>query len=231
VESAINFPTFRQTRDEAASAATESTVELPPQGQPTTVAAAEVKPARKKTAERQGRPTSSNTTEAAQQTKPGRVGVKYVAQAELDREQVKLEKLSQAALAGDSSALDKLRVALDSCPHIWRRLADLQLLVEHKLIALVAGKDPLLGEAFRKRCSELRHLLLDGEPCSLATKMAASRVVATFMFAQLLELRALQSPVELRCVKQLEQAERRHQVAMRTFLMTRRSELQLSQLA
>jgi len=133
-------------------------------------------------------------------------------------------------MAGDTEALDTLRLELDKCPHLWRRLADLQLLIEQKLIELVASTDPLQLECFRKRVSELRYELLERKPCSLATEMAASRAVFTFMFVQLLELRALESPEGLRNLKQLEQAERRFQVAMRTFLMAKRADFQLAQI-
>jgi hypothetical protein len=102
----------------------------------------------------------------------------------------------------------------------------LELLVETKLIGLVAGNDPLRAEAFRKRCSELRRHLVAGQQNSLAVKMAASRVVATWLFVQLLELRALEQPAEMRNVKQLEQSERRFQVAMRTFSLAQQSQLQ-----
>lgn len=157
--------------------------------------------------------------------------IKYVPQAQLDAELAHLEALSQAALAGDTAALDQLRTALDNCPYVWRRLADLEQLVEHKLIELVAGSDPLRVEACRKRCSELRHELLEGDAGSLLVKMAASRVVMCWMFCQFLELRALEDPQDLRCIKQLEQAERRYQVAMRTFQMARHADLQLQRLA
>lgn len=157
--------------------------------------------------------------------------IQYVPQAQLDAELAHLEALSQAALAGDTAALDQLRTALDNCPHVWRCLADLEQLVEHKLTELVAGSDSLRVEAFRKRCSELRHELLEGEAGSLLLKMAASRVVMCWMFCQFLELRALEDPQDLRCIKQLEQAERRYQVAMRTFQMARHADLQLQRLA
>ena len=52
-----------------------------------------------------------------------------------------------------------------------------------------------------------------------------------WMFCQFLELRALEDPNDLRCIKQLEQAERRYQVAMRTFQMARHADLQLQRLA
>jgi len=175
--------------------------------------------------------TGSDTTEIVAKPRSRRSKIKYVPQDKLDVELAKLEELSQAALAGDTVALDQLRAELDNCPHVWRRLADLQQLVEHKLIELVAGIDPLRIEAFRKRCSELRHELLEGDASSLLVKMAASRVVMCWMFCQFLELRALEDRQDLRCVKQLEQSERRYQVAMRTFQMARHADLQLQRLA
>jgi hypothetical protein len=174
--------------------------------------------------------TGSGNTELVPKPSSRRSKIKYVPQAQLDAELAKLEQLSQSALAGDTAALDQLRVELDNCPHVWRRLTDLQQLVEHKLIELVAGIDPLRVEAFRKRCSELRHELLEGEVSSLLVKMAASRALACWMFCQFLELRALEDPQDLRCIKQLEQSERRYQVAMRTFQMARHADLQLQRL-
>jgi hypothetical protein len=172
-----------------------------------------------------------DTKQQVAKTELSRSKTKYVPQSELDAKLAQLEELSQAALAGDTAALDQLRVELDNCPHVWRHLADLQQVAEHKLIELVAGIDPLRVESFRKRCSELRHELLENDASSLLVKMAASRVVMCWMFCQFLELRALEDPQDLRCVKQLEQAERRYQVAMRTFQMARHADLQLQRLA
>ncbi len=147
--------------------------------------------------------TSSGSTELVAKPNSRRSKIKYVRQGQLDAELAKLEELSQAALAGDTAALDQLRAELDNCPHVWRRLTDLQQLVEHKLIELIAGIDPLRVEAFRKRCSALRHELLEGEGSSLLVKMAASRVVMCWMFCQFLELRALEDPQDLRCINSL----------------------------
>jgi hypothetical protein len=199
--------------------------------QPNTQAAADVKAGLNGAAKRTGQPAAGRKTKAARKAKVVGTSVKYVAQAELDAELATLQQLSNAALAGDTEALDKLRAALGRCRHTWRRVGDLQLLVEHKLVELVAKRDPLRLESFRKRWSELRHELLDGDQASLATKMAASRVVTCWLFTQLLELRILESPAELRNIKSLEQAERRFGVAMRTFERARLSDLQLERLA
>src|SRR5207253_10655553 len=106
---------------------------------------------------------------------------------------------------------------------------DLQRMVEIKLIGLVAGNDPLRGEAFRKKSSELRDHLEDGQQYSLAVKLSASRVVACWLFAQFLDLRALESPHENWCLRQL-QGERRYQSAMRTFCLARQADVQLQRL-
>jgi hypothetical protein len=226
VEQTVRQPVW----NDSASGSANRIAEAPPEARSTSGAEAEAKPdGNDGTAST--RPTKPAAGKRTKKSAPAASTVNYVSQAELNAEQEKLEGLSRDALAGDTAAIDRLRAALDHCPHIWRRLADLQYIVECKLIQLVAGNDTLRAECFRKRCSELRYELLERKPCSLATEIAASRVVATFMFAQLLELRSLQAPEELRCIKQLEQAERRFHVAMRTFLMAKRSELQLSQTA
>jgi hypothetical protein len=175
------------------------------------------------------RKSKTGVSKTANKKKPPKSGIKYVPQAAVDRDLAKLEKLSQAVLAGDTTAIDELRAALDCCPHIWKRLADLQYQVELKLINLVAGADPLRAEAFRKNASELRYHLLDGVQLSLATKMAASRVVACWMFTQFLDLRALESPRDNWSTRQL-QAERRYQTAMRTFCLARQADVQLARL-
>ena len=85
---------------------------------------------------------------------------RYVPEAALRAELAQLEALSNAALAGDLTAIDKLRIELDRSPHVWRYVADLQVAVEIKMIRLVAGDSPLRQEAFRKRCSEFRRQLV-----------------------------------------------------------------------
>jgi hypothetical protein len=226
-----SMPAFNVPWDSATRAAVEAQIKDPSFRRPTqSKSACNSDRTKQETKNSPHRTTNAHTTKAAKETASNQPGVKYVPQAELDSELAKLEKLSLAASKGDTTALDKLRAALDNCPHIWRRLADLQQLVELKMIALIGNRDPLRSEAFRKRCSELRQHLSD-EDSSLATKMAASRVVATWMFTQFLELRVLNSLDEPRVVKQLEHAERRCQIAMRTYLMAKRLDLQTQQAA
>jgi hypothetical protein len=225
IEPLVDFPGLEQTHDDPVLGPSEPATEISQQGEQTTTVTDRVMPAQSKTVGRNQRTLDGGNTKTAKRAKPDTPKVKYVPQAELDEELAKLEKLSRAALAGDTAALDKLRVALDNSPHVWQRLADLQRQIELKMIALVAGTDPLRSQVFRRRCSEFRHRILDGEPASLATKMAAGRAVSCWMFCQLLELRALDSPDELRNVKSLEQAERRYQVAMRTFHLSRQADL------
>ena len=222
-----SMPAFNWIWDSATREAVESQVNFPPLGRSTqSKSASEKGHAQKESANSQHRTTNTHANKTAKETASKQSSINYVPQAELDAELAKLQKLSHAAMTGDTTALDKLRAALDSCPHIWRRLADLQQLFEHKLIGLIGSGDPLRCEAFRKRCSDLRYHLSDADS-SLATKMAASRVVSCWLFTQFLELRFLKSPLEGNGVKPLEQAERRYQSAMRTYAMARRLDLQL----
>ena len=155
---------------------------------------------------------------------------KYVPEATLRAELAQLEALSNSALAGDLTAIDKIRIALDRSPHVWRHIADLQVAVEIKMIRLFAGDSPLKQEAFRKRCSELRRQLVD-DGDSLLIKMAISRVVCCWIFAQYLELRLLSSADQHDAAKQLLHAERRLATAIRTLALARQSERQRQQFA
>jgi hypothetical protein len=135
----------------------------------------------------------------------------------------KLRVLSQAAIAGDTTAIDKIRIVLDSTPWVWQYAADLQIAVEERLVQLVAGDDVLKREAFRRRASELRSQLAEAGD-SLLVRMAISRVVASWLFAQFLELRALSSADYRGAANAVLQAERRWQAAVRTLTMVRRAE-------
>jgi hypothetical protein len=228
----VSDPPFQPAhKEETGPSVGRTNTEVAARPQPTPGAAENVKPTQKKANVKSSRKAKAGCGTAAAKTPPSKPGITYVPQSALDRDLEKLETLSRASLAGDTTALDELRTALDRCPHVWRRLSDIEHLVELKLMALVAGNDPLRSEAFRKRCSELRHHLLAGEPSSLATKMAASRLTITWLFVQFLELRTLESPDRLHSIKQLEQAERRYQVAMRTYGLARHLDLQLQRLA
>lgn len=153
--------------------------------------------------------------------------VRYVVQAELDAEQAKLYGLSEKAKAGDSQALDQLRQELDNCPHVWRRLGDLQLLIEEEMASQVGPKDLLFLEAYRKRAAEIRHQLLDDSQ-DLLTQMAVSRVVDCWLFTQFLQLQVLQEKHPKDGVKQLAQAERRLESAVRTLSLAKKLQKHLA---
>lgn len=151
--------------------------------------------------------------------------IRYVRQARLDADLAKLQALSATAMDGNTAALDELRVALDQCPHIWRRLADLQHSIECKLADQIAEKDLLKLEAIRKRSSELRSELTKGSS-SLIVAMAASRFVSSWIYVQYLELRSLSMEPSQNCTKSLLQAERRVATAMRALLLAKTAEIQ-----
>jgi hypothetical protein len=135
------------------------------------------------------------------------------------------------ALAGDNSALDSLRSELDEHPHLWRYLADLQHLIEQRVAELVAGKNPMLVEAFRKRASTFRHEILGGQLASFATKLAASRAVTCWLFCEFTDLRAVKAPDDCRSGKERQRAQQSFESAMRTFILARKADLELERTA
>ena len=218
-----------KTTDEPVATTIDASESVP--SRPKATAAGNAKVNRAKAATGAAVKGDTRHKKAGPKSRRGEPKIKYVPQSELDGQLAELEKLSRAARAGDDKALDELRHALnDAYPHVWRRVADLQIPVEQKLVNLVAGQDPLRIEAFRKRCSELRYDLLERQPSSSATKMAASRVVTCWMFTQALELRVLESSNNRWPMKELELAERRYQSAMRTYGQARQLDLQLQRL-
>lgn len=154
--------------------------------------------------------------------------LKYCPQAAIDAALARLANLANAASSGDRKALDLLRETL-ATSHAWRLIADLQRAIEAEMAEKLAPQDILHRELFFKRSSELRAHLA-GDKSSLMVKLAASRVVACWIFAQFLELRLHESGEVLTTanVKLMEQAERRIETAMRTLSHAKKLELQLS---
>ena len=159
---------------------------------------------------------------------PPQHGPKYLPQGQLDEEFSLLRQLSQQVLHGDTQALDEIRVELDRRPHVWQMLGDLQREVEARLIEQIAGKNPLLLECHRKRCSVLR-ASLSTDRDSPAVSMAISRLVSCWVYCQLVELMAAKHPHDPGVTKRLLQAERRYAAAMRTFALAKQLEMQLTQ--
>ena len=147
----------------------------------------------------------------------------YLKQSSIDAQVKRLRKLSQVAASGDTVALDQLRDELDRCPHIWRRIADLQYMIECKMADQIAEKDLLKLESLRKRISELRYELTK-ESDSLLVKLAVSRYLACWIFSQFAELKLLSSDVPDQWAKLLVQAEQRTATAMRALLLAKKAD-------
>jgi hypothetical protein len=214
----------QQEPEPSASVTAQSRVKAATPDQPSPHAERKATPAPGNTSGSIRHKSDNNTGKAAKGS--ASPGVRYVRQSVLDQGLQRLESLSCGAEKGDSAALDTLRSEMDTCPHIWNPLVDLQRMIELKLTAMFAGTDPLRVEAFRKRNSEIRHEL-NGAGGSISTKMAASRLLACWQVAQFVELRFLESPMEGNGVKRLEQSQRRYESAMRTFVMSKRLDAQL----
>lgn len=150
---------------------------------------------------------------------------KYCPQAAIDSALGRLIELADAASNGDLKALDQLRQALGTSV-AWRLIADLQREIEIKMADEFDPEDTLRREMFVKRSSDLRFYLCS-DCNSPMVKIAASRVVACWVFAQFLELRLHESGELLSNLKALEQAERRIESAMRTLANAKKLEFHL----
>ena len=91
----------------------------------------------------------------------------------------------------------------------------------------VAPSDLLFMEAFRKRAAEIRHQLL-GDSQDLLTQMAVSRVVDCWLFTQFLQLQLLRDNYPRDGAKQLAQAERRLECAVRTLSLAKKLQKHLA---
>jgi hypothetical protein len=183
----------------------------------------QARPAKSRTRNSAHAPTKTRAAKTASDTDSAGGSTHFLPEAKICATLARLEELSRAAIAGDTTAIDTIRIVLDSTPWIWQYAADLQIAVEERLVQLVAGNDVLKREAFRRRASELRSQLAEAGD-SLLARMAISRVVASWLFAQFLELRALSSADYRGAATAVLQAERRWQAAVRTLNLVRRGE-------
>lgn len=101
--------------------------------------------------------------------------------------QLGLEPLVRLANAGNADALAKLRQVLDDNPQIWQAVGDLADHAELTLIRVIAGSNMLTFESLRRKTAELRQEIGGEQPTPLA-KLAASRVIVTWLEVQHLDM-------------------------------------------
>jgi hypothetical protein len=172
---------------------------------------------------REGKPTGPTKTTPGAAAAVSKPPSPYLKQSSIDAQLKRLRELSQAAASGETAALDELRNELDRCPHVWRRIADLQYMIECKMADQIAEKDLLKLESLRKRLSELRYELTK-ESDSLLVKLAVSRYLACWIFSQFVELKLLSSDMPDQWAKLLVQAEQRTATAMRALLLAKKAD-------
>ena len=152
--------------------------------------------------------------------------VRYQPQADQDDELKHLQDLAAAAKKGDSTALDKLREALDALPHVWQRIADLGRLAEESLADAMYGDDLLHREAMLKRGARMRSEASLPDD-SLLVQMAVSRVTIAWLFCQCADLQILKYPSDPHAGRFAADLERRYKAAVQTLTHLRKHEAQL----
>ncbi len=91
--------------------------------------------------------------------------------------------LVELANSGDELALAELRELLDSRPDIWQQIGDLGRHAELAMINLIAGNNSLVRESLMRKIEEMKGELVGDDP-SLLEKIAAQRVIATWLDVQ-----------------------------------------------
>jgi hypothetical protein len=140
----------------------------------------------------------------------------------------KLTELSQRVNQGDADAARQVFELYDRWPELWQQLGDLSAVAERALGAAVYGSNHALAESLNRYRDNLKAQLL-GDNANLLVKMAAQRVIAAFMFSQLVDLKfadmAGQGGRINEWGRMKVQAERRFQIALKSLELVRKSDI------
>jgi hypothetical protein len=141
--------------------------------------------------------------------------------AEVNREE--FLALAKEANSGDPVALAKLRHTLANNPSISHHMGDLAAMAERSLTAEILKNDPSACEIIAAKVDQMRQSLV-GTSDSLVVRLAADRVLLTWLSIYLLDLRysdvaitSLPSVEATVVIKQKVAAERRHLLALRIY--------------
>jgi len=137
-----------------------------------------------------------------------------------------LNEAVKRANDGDQQALDWLRKFLDANPQVWGTLGDLARTAERAWIELISSGDALAGESIRRQLAQLKTDLV-GESPSPVEKMLGDQVVATWLEVKYLEAVSADAKGQSLTqagllLKRLESAQKRHLVAIRSLVQTRK---------
>ena len=129
-----------------------------------------------------------------------------------------VRSLSKQAAAGDQSALDEIRVILDSNEDLWRYLGNVEQTTLDYLISVLLDV-PDIKESTRRTVAELKASLLSPNPTPLE-KLAVGRVTACWLFTHIVDRRVAHAIDEGDRVtglpKLVEASEKRLQTAMKS---------------
>ena len=132
------------------------------------------------------------------------------------------DQLCKSANAGDEGAIRQLRSFFDESPAVWRRMSDLSLIMESKLITRIMGADLARQEALRRRVDEMKSQLLGSDPALVLT-LAAAPVIASWLEVEDVLIRfgvskAATNEAQRFAAEMIESAQRRHAAALKEFV-------------
>jgi hypothetical protein len=104
-----------------------------------------------------------------------------------------LKALVDRANSGDGDALARLRRFLDSNPHIWRQVGDLNTVTERAWIELMAERNQLLAESVRRNLGAMKSELAGPRPTALEA-LLVDQVGIAWLALHYAELQAASPP-------------------------------------
>jgi hypothetical protein len=103
--------------------------------------------------------------------------------------QALFKELVRRSNGGDREALARLRRFLDQKPAIWQKVGDLTAHAEKAWMDLIAGRDQLQAESYRRKLAQLKGELAGPRPTPLEA-LLVDQVAVCWLGAQYAELQA-----------------------------------------
>lgn len=143
----------------------------------------------------------------------------------IDVSRPEFEAVLKLANADDSAALAQLREVLDHNSTIWKSLGDMGRHAQRVLTNTIAGRNKLLYESLNRQADEMFQELAP-PACTLLEKMAARRVVVSWLNLQRAEVLAATTEAPRVGMSRIlsnsvESARRGHDGAVRQLLLLR----------
>jgi len=146
-----------------------------------------------------------------------------------------INRLMEAAKAGDKRVIQRLRELLETQPGAWEELGDLAGHAEAAQLQLIAGDNGLLKEAVRAKLAVLR-AELEGPECPPLERLLVQRILACWLQVTYADAKYADEASRLTLAqgdyfqRRQDRAHRRLLSAIRTLAMVRKLPLPLLQL-